>query len=191
MKSKYNIIQKKKIYDGFFQIHELSFTHQKHDGTWSTQLKRELFSGAHVASVLPYDPINNRIILINQFRASVINRKDDPMMLEIVAGMIDQGETPEAAAKRECMEETGCNVKKLIDIYSYYPAPGSSESFYHIFLGEVESFNGKRILGFDEGEDILVQSYSIDEIKSLLDEKKINNGLTLIALQWFLLKYYN
>ena len=191
MNTKYNIINKKKIHDGFFKLHELTFTHQKHDGKWSSRIKREVFGGSHVAAVLPYDPINKKLLLIEQFRPGLLYRKDGPVMIEIVAGMIDQEETPADAAQRECLEETGCSVKNLQNIHSYYPAPGSSESFYHIFLGEIESFAGKRIVGqADENEDILVGSYSIDEVRNLLKKKKIINGLTLIALQWFFLEYH-
>ena len=89
------------------------------------------------------------------------------------------------------MEETGCKVKKLINIYSYFPAPGSSESYYHLFLGEINSFEGERILGQDdENEDILVKSFDLEEVKDLLNNNKIINGVTLIALQWFFLNYY-
>ena len=191
MNSRYKIKNIKKLHDGFFKLHEINFIYQKHDGNWSPEVKREIFSGAHVATVLPFDPIKKRILLIKQFRPGVINKEDDPMLTEIVAGIIDEGETPDQAAKRECMEETGCLVNKLTNIYSYYPAPGSSESYYHLFLAEIDAFEGKRILGQEnENEDILVNSYSIQEVKELLKDKKINNGVTLLALQWFFLEYY-
>ena len=105
--------------------------------------------------------------------------------------MVDQNEKPDEAAKRECLEETGCLVKKLKDIYSYYPAPGSSESYYHLFLAEIDSFEGEKILGEEnESEDILVKSYSIEEVKSMLQKKEIINGVTILALQWFFLEYF-
>jgi ADP-ribose pyrophosphatase len=191
MSSQYKINKRKKLHDGFFKLHEINFIHQQHNGNWSSEVKREVFSGAHVASVLPYDPIKKRILLLKQFRIGVLNRGHNPILIEIVAGMIDKGETPEEAAKRECKEETGCVVHKLKDIFSYYPAPGSSESYYHLFLAEINSFDGERNLGQeDENEDILVKSYTIDEVKELLKKNNIINGLTLLALQWFFLEYY-
>ena len=191
MSYQYKIYSKKKLHDGFFKLHEINFTHQKHDGNWSSKVKREVFSGAHVASVLPYDPIKKKILLINQFRPGVLKRSLNPILTEIVAGIIDEGETPHEAAKRECMEETGCIVHRLQDIYSYYPAPGSSESYYHLFLGEISSFEGEKILGQkNENEDILVKSYTVEEVKELLKKREIINGLSLLALQWFFLEYY-
>ena len=191
MKLKYKIINKKNLYSGFFSLNKYEFTHKKHNGEWTSTVEREIFSGAHVSTLLPYDPIKKEIILIQQFRAGVLSRYDESYLLEIVAGIVDEGENPEQTAIRECFEETGCEVKKIHPIQSYFPAPGSSESFYHIYLGEIQAFDGERIKGLEkENEDILVKSFKIDEVRQMLKEKKIMNGLTLVALQWFFLEYY-
>ena len=191
MKLRYKIIEKKNLYSGFFNLNKFEFTHQKHDGTWTDKVEREVFSGAEVSTLLPFDPIRKEIILLQQFRAGVISRYDDDYLYEIVAGIIDKNELPEEAAKRECLEETGCNVNKIIPIQSYFPAPGSSESYYHLYLGHVNSFDGVKIMGLKtENEDILVKAFNINEVKEMLKNKKIKNGVTLIALQWFFLEYY-
>ena len=188
MKSKFKIIDKKNLYDGFFKMNEVTLKYRKYDGNWSNNIKRELFGGAQVAAVLPYDPVSKEIILIQQFRPGTISKDIDHYLDEIVAGIIDEGESPEIAAKRECLEETGCEVKRLIPIQGYFPAPGSSESFYHLFLGEIDTFEGTRIMGLEnENEDILVKSYRISEIKEKMINGEILNGVTLIALQWFFL----
>ena len=192
MKDDVKIINNKELHSGFFKLKELTLKHKKHDGSWSNIISREIFGGAQVAAVLPYDSINKKILLIKQFRAGIIKYPVNPILTEIVAGIIDKGESPEDAAIRECKEETGCEINKLKKIYSYFPAPGSSESYYHLFLGEVNSFNGQRITGkTNEDEDILVESYDIKDVKKLLKENKIHNGLTLLAIQWFFLDYLN
>jgi len=191
MKLKYKIINKKNLYSGFFSLNKYEFIHEKHNGEWTSAVEREVFSGAHVSTLLPYDPIKKEIILIQQFRAGVLSRYDENYLLEIVAGIIDEGENPEQTAIRECFEETGCEVKKIYPIQSYFPAPGSSESYYHVYLGEIQAFDGERIKGLEkENEDILVKSFKIDEVRQMLKEKKITNGLTLVALQWFFLEHY-
>lgn len=191
MKSKFKIINKKNLYDGFFKMNEVTLKYRKYDGNWSNNIKRELFGGAQVAAVLPYDPISKEIILIQQFRPGTISKDIDHYLDEIVAGIIDEGESPEIAAKRECLEETGCEVKRLIPIQGYFPAPGSSESFYHLFLGEVKSFKGSKIQGLEnENEDIFVKCFKINEVRKKMEDGKILNGLTLIALQWFFLNFY-
>ena len=188
MNSKFKIINKKNIYNGFFKMNEVILKYKKYDGSWSKNVKRELFGGAQVSAVLPYDPIKKEIVLIKQFRPGTISKDFDNYLNEIVAGIIDPGEDPMETAKRECLEETGCKVKKLIPIQGYFPAPGSSESFYHLFLAEIDAFEGERVMGLkSENEDILVKSYKINEIKQKMQNKEIINGLSLIALQWFFL----
>ena len=191
MKLKYKITNKKNLYSGFFSLNKYEFVHRKHNGDWTSTVDREIFSGAHVSTLLPYDPIKKEIILIQQFRAGILSRYNEDYLYEIVAGIIDKGETPEETAKRECYEETGCVVKKITPVQAYFPAPGSSESYYHLYLGEVNSFDGERIKGLEsENEDILVKSFKVDNVREMLKNKQIKNGLTLIALQWFFLEHY-
>ncbi len=191
MKSKFKIINIKNIYDGFFKMNEITLKYKKYNGSWSNNVKRELFGGAQVSAVLPYDPVKKEIVLIQQFRPGTIFKDIDNYLNEIVAGIIDDGESPEITAKRECLEETGCKIKKLIPIQGYFPAPGSSESFYHLFVGEIKTFDGERVMGLkNENEDILVKSYKIDEIKEKMYRGEFINGLTLVALQWFFLNIY-
>ena len=191
MNSKFKILGKKIIHNGFFKMSEITLKYQKYDGKWSNEIKRELFGGAQVSAVLPYDPDNKKIVLIQQFRPGTISKKSGNYLDEIVAGIIDKGETPEETAIRECFEETGCKAKNLKPIQGYYPAPGSSESFYHLFLGKVVAPNKEIIKGLEnENEDILVKSYSFEEVKKKMENNEILNGLTLIALQWFFLNIY-
>jgi ADP-ribose pyrophosphatase len=191
MKLKYKMLNKINLYSGFFSLNKYEFIHQKHDGEWTDKVQREVFSGAHVSALLPFDPIRKEIILIQQFRAGVLSRYDDDYLFEIVAGIIDQGENTEDTAKRECFEETGCNVKTIIPIQGYFPAPGSSESYYNLFLGEVDGFDGEKIMGLEsENENILVKSFKVNHVREMLKNNQIKNGLTLIALQWFFLEYY-
>ena len=186
MKSKFKIISRKNLYNGFFKMNEFILKYKKFDGNWSDNVKREIFGGAQVSAVLPYDPKKQEIILINQFRPGTISKNKDNYLDEIVAGIIDKGEDPITTAKRECFEETGCEVKKILPINEYFPAPGSSESYYYLFLGEIDSFDGERIKGLpNENEDILVKSYKVSNVKKKLENNEILNGLTLIALQWF------
>ena len=191
MKPRFKIINKKNTYKGFFEVNELSFIHQRYDGAWSNEIKREIFRGFQVATLLPYDPIKKEIILIQQFRPGAISKHKESYLYEIVAGIIDKNEKPKQTAIRECLEETGCKVKKILPIQSYFLSPGSSESFYYLYLGETESFKGTRLTGIkNEDEDILVSSFKVDQVKKMLSDKIIINGLTLIALQWFFLNYY-
>ncbi len=191
MSDNFKIINKTNIHDGFFKMNELTLSYRKYDGTWSKEIKRELFGGAEVAAVLPFDPIKKEIVLIQQFRPGTISKEGSNYLNEVVAGIVDEGESPQNAAIRECYEETGCKIKKIQPIQGYFPAPGSSESYYHLFVGEVNSPTKTIIRGLEnENEDILVKSYSFDNIKKKLNNGEIINGITLVALQWFFLNLY-
>ena len=106
MKKNHNIIDKKTLYSGFFEIHQFTFNHKKHNGSWSKPLIREVFSGSNVVTILPYDPKAKKIILIDQFRNCLVEGESNPFLKEIAAGFIDKGESPEEAAERELNEET-------------------------------------------------------------------------------------
>ena len=190
MSSKFKIINKINIHSGFYEMNEVILKYKKFDGSWSGEIRRELFGGAQVSAVLPYDPIKKELVLIRQFRPGTISKNVDNYLYEIPAGMIDPGEDPETTAIRECLEETDCEVQNLIKIHDYFPAPGSSESFYYIYLGEIKTFSGERITGLKtENEDILVKSFKIDDVEKFLKNGKILNGVALIALQWFFLNF--
>ena len=189
MSSKFKILNKVNLHSGFFKMNKVTLKYQKFDGSWSNKVDREIFGGAQVSAVLPYDPINKKIVLIKQFRpGTMLKGENNNYLYEIVGGIIDTGEDPKETAKRECIEETGCKIRKLTTIQSYYPAPGSSESYYYLYLGEVNAPNEEIIKGLDtENEDILVKSYSYAEVKKKMENKEILNGMALIALQWFFL----
>ena len=88
MSPKFKILDKKNIHDGFFKMNEVTLKYKKYDGNWSNEIKRELFGGAQVSAVLPYDPVNKKIVLIQQFRPGTISKDNQNYLDEIVAGII-------------------------------------------------------------------------------------------------------
>ncbi len=89
MNSKFKIIRKKNLYKGFFSMNEVTLKYKKYNGNWSNEVKRELFGGAQVSAVLPYDPKKKEIVLIQQFRPGTISKHLNNYLDEIVAGIID------------------------------------------------------------------------------------------------------
>jgi ADP-ribose pyrophosphatase len=121
---------------GFFltQVHQL--TPPRFDGGAGQKLRREVFVAADAALVLPYDPVRDRVLLIEQFRMGPFGRGDPlPFVLEPVAGHVDAGETPEEAAHRETAEEAGISLRALHHISSHYCSPGGSTEVFHCYLG--------------------------------------------------------
>jgi ADP-ribose pyrophosphatase len=109
-------------------------------------------------------------------------------MLELVAGIIEDGESDEDVVRREAMEEAGCELAELEPVASYYPSAGACSEHVRLYCGEVLSDRVGEVLGLDEEhEDILVHRVSREESLELLARGRINNGHTLVALQWFAL----
>ena len=94
------------VYNGFFSVKEFDLSFTKFDGTKSAVVTRSTLILSDAVIVLPYDPIHDRILLVEQFRSGPYARRDEtPWCLEPIAGLIEPDETPEAAAIREANEE--------------------------------------------------------------------------------------
>ena len=123
--------------------------------------------------------------MLEQFRVGAIRGGDSPWMLELVAGVVESGETDADVAHRETVEESGLALTALEPIGSFFPSPGGCSEQVRLFLGRVDAESAGGLHGCEhEGEDILVHRLPRDDVMAMLDEGRINNGHTLIALQW-------
>lgn len=182
------ILDEKTLYQGFFKMTQHSFKHKLFAGGWSEVVKREIFERGHAAAVLPYDPVLDEFVLIEQFRFGAVSTTDNPWLLEIVAGIIDEGETPEQVCIREAEEEAGLKVEKLVKALSYLSSPGGTTERLHIYVGLVDASNAQGVHGLEqESEDILVHKVPASTAFDWINQGKIDNAATLIALQWFAL----
>ena len=184
------IVAEQPLYDGFFCMRKISIRHRLFEGGWSRTFDRELCLRGDAVGVLLYDPVLEKFALVEQVRIGVINRPQSPWLLELVAGMLDkEGESHEAVAHREVQEEAGLEVQALEPMLAYFSSPGGSTEYFSLFCGRVNlSEVTDRIFGVgDEHENILLHVLPVDEAIGLLHAGKINNAMTIIALQWFLL----
>ncbi len=182
------VIEKETCYQGFFRIARYRLRHRLFNGQWSSELSREIFERGHAAAVLPYDPIRDEVILIEQFRPGALDAPGGPWLLEIVAGMIESGETAEDVVKRESMEEANCTVTDLIPLYDFLVSPGGTSERVALFCGRVDAKHAGGIFGAQhEGEDIKVHVVSLDTALALLQSGELNSASAIIALQWLAL----
>lgn len=180
-----SITQTDESYSGFFRILTYHLQHALYEGGTTPTLKRELFERGEAAAVLLYDPERQCVVLTEQFRIGALEDPRSPWLLEVVAGMIDTDESPEAVAMREVQEETGGYCHNLIPIYRYWVSPGGTSERIHLYCGLVDSQDFHGIHGLEaEGEDIKLVTLPVQEAFALLDKGDINNGATIIALQW-------
>lgn len=176
------------VYQGFFTINTYKFRHRLYNGGWSEVVSREMFERGHAVVVLPYNPNTDELVLIEQIRLGALPTSRTPWLLEAVAGMIDQGETHEAVARREAHEEAGLELGRLWPMLSYLSSPGGTTERIHIFLGELTHPVTTGVFGLaEEHEDIKVHSLSEPDAQKLLQAGAIDNAATVIALQWLAL----
>lgn len=123
-------------YAKFFTVEDMIYSHDRFDGSDSGPLERAVFVGADAVTVLPWDPVRDRVLVIEQMRAAPLGRADpQPWLVEPVAGRIDPGETPEAAARRETAEEAGLTLSALHKIGEYYPTTAAFSEYLFGFVG--------------------------------------------------------
>ncbi|OAD21354.1 nucleoside diphosphate pyrophosphatase, partial [Candidatus Thiomargarita nelsonii] len=87
------ILDKKNCYEGFFKLVRYRLKHTLFAGGWSRELLREVLERGHAAAVLPYDPIRDQVVMIEQFRPGAIGHANGAWLWEIVAGILEPGET--------------------------------------------------------------------------------------------------
>ncbi|MFD0857476.1 NUDIX domain-containing protein [Roseovarius aquimarinus] len=172
---------------GFYRFETRCLRHPTFSGRMSETVRREMMIATDAAMVLPYDPVRDRILLVEQFRMGPFGRGDPrPWMLEPVAGRIDAGETPEEAARRECEEEAGLTLSRLEPIASYYCTPGYSTEYFHNFVGIADLPDDlPRLGGLDsEAEDIRLHLLDFEAGMRLIETGEADNGPLLLSLLW-------
>jgi ADP-ribose pyrophosphatase len=188
MSKVFEVIEESPIYRGFFSLSQFRLRHTLYGGGWSRPLVRELFHRGRCVAVIPYDPATDRVVLIEQFRIGALSDKAVPWLVEIVAGAIEPGESPEAVARRESMEEAGCLLGELIQIGEFYTTPGGCSEKVSVFCGLVEGDVKDGVYGLvEEDEDIRVLVISLDEALAWLDRGIIDSAIPALALQWLAL----
>lgn len=188
MNTNVEVLEKTICFEGFFRIEKYRLRHRLFSGDWSHPLVREVFERGHAAAVLPYDPIRDEVILIEQFRVGALAAADGSWLLEIVAGMIEASETPQDVVKRESIEEADCIISDLIPLYDFFVSPGGTTERVALFCGRVDSTHAGGVHGaIEEGEDIKVHVVPLDTAIAFLNSGKITSASAIIALQWLAL----
>jgi ADP-ribose pyrophosphatase len=179
------MLDEQTVWSGHYAMRRLTIQHRRFAGDWSDPLVREVFERGDAVAVLPYDPITDSLVMIEQFRPGAMRGDDSPWMLELIAGVVEDGENDEDVAHREAMEEAACSLSELAPIATVFPSAGACSEQVRLFCGRVSSAAIGGLHGLqEEGEDILVHSVSREDALQMLADDQIPNGHTLIALQW-------
>jgi ADP-ribose pyrophosphatase len=183
---KFEIVSETTPFKGFFSVKQFDLKHTLYKGGWSQTITREVFHRGNCVAVLLYDPDRDEVVLIEQFRMGAIQLPaEQAWLLEIVAGAIEKGETAEAVAYRESMEEANCEIETLIKINEFFTSPGGTSELLTLFCGKIDTRDVGGVHGLDsEDEDISVTAMKFDAAYQLLLDGKILSAIPIIALQW-------
>jgi ADP-ribose pyrophosphatase len=183
---KWSALSKKIRYSGFFKLTEIKLRHDLFAGGQSPVLVREVIDRGQAVAVLPYDPVRDEVVLVEQFRIGAGDDKNGPWLIEVIAGYQEAGESAEDVVHREAFEEAGCRLSDVERIHRCYSSPGGSNEQVQTFFARTDTSGVNGIHGLDEeGEDIRVHVVSSQQAFDWLDSGHIDSAMPIIALQWF------
>ncbi|MDG6895724.1 ADP-ribose diphosphatase [Volucribacter amazonae] len=186
------IVKQDIVYQGFFTLQKIQFRHKLFNGGTSDIVTRELLTKGQAVVVIAYDPQLDAVVMVEQVRigAYVPNGSGSPWLLEMIAGMLEQGESPEQVARREAKEEAGIALQCLDYLFSVWDSPGGVSERIHFFVAKVDAHQAKGIHGLaTEQEDIRVQVLDRTLAYQAIASGDIDNSLAVIGLQWLQLNY--
>ncbi|MEZ5878264.1 MAG: NUDIX hydrolase [Tepidamorphaceae bacterium] len=172
-------------YEGFRPLTRHKVRLRRLDGR-TVEQERYLFEIGHVVAILPYDPERNKLVLMRQFRLGAHLTGGGGEMVEIPAGLVDEGEDLLETARRELTEETHLTARSLSHAMDFVPSAGFIAERGHLYFAEVDAANLPEETGI-ESETEVIRPFLADPDEALaaLDAGRIRNGYTAIALLWF------
>lgn len=186
-RSDVSVIERTNAYTGFCNLDDVDLKFRRFDGLMSAPVNRTVFVGADCAIVLPYDPVRDRVLLVEQFRVGAYMRGDpNPWTVEPVAGIIDAGEDPEQAARREAEEEAGIILREMRCVSASYPSPGSTTEHFYVYVGITDLPDGSEGLGgkLSEAEDIRSHLMDWADFDRALSAGDFRMMPLIVAGQW-------
>ena len=177
--------KQEEVFSGFFKMLRITLRHKLFSGAWSKSIERELFQRNAAVGILLYDPIHKLVGLIEQFRVGALDERSGPWLFEVVAGMVDSGESLEEAALREVKEEVDIEDIELKHICEYWVSPGGTNEHMHLYCGVTNLIGLKGNCGMNEhSEDICLHIIAEDDVFLCLEKGQCNNAATTISLMW-------
>lgn len=183
---KVEIESQRYVLDDVFKVEEAMLRFEKFDGTMSGTVRRLSLERGNAVAMLVFNRDTHKLLLINQFRYPTYHNGHG-WMIETIAGMIDAGEAPEEAVRREAKEETGLDVQAVEFIASFYPSPGGCSEQIHLFYVEIAGPTARydRIGGLtSENESILTLELSLEEALAGIRSGEIRDAKTIIGIFW-------
>ncbi len=181
------VLARRRPYSAFFAVEEQDLRFRRFGGGRSETVTRAGFVMSDAVTVLPYDPVRDRVLVVEQFRFGPYVRGDRrSWLLEPIAGRIDAGEEPEPAIRREAREEAGLELGRLEWIGHYYPSPGAVTEYVFTYAALADLPDSAAGIGGaeDEHEDIRAHLLPFDALMRLVETGEARSGPLLISALW-------
>ena len=178
------------VWNGRFPLQRVTFRNRRFDGAMSGERVWELWRRGRAAAVLPYDPVSDQVVVIEQFRLPALAAGQAPVMVELPAGLAESGEDAEAIVRREAQEEMGLSIRRLHRIGAFLLTPGGADEECTLFAGEVSApaAGAEGLIGYAglaaESEDIRVRAVGAPEAIESALAGHYPNSVTAIGLLW-------
>jgi len=175
------------LHAGFRDFKAATLRHARLEGDGMIgPVRREYLHTGSVAVIIPYDPVRDSIVIIRQFRLAAALKTECGAALELPAGLVEPGETIDAAATRELTEETGLAPLAMESCFRMLAAPGLTDEHATIFLALVDASDLASSAGnADEDEDIRPILAKVDDLIAAVDDRRIENGYLIACAHWF------
>jgi GDP-mannose pyrophosphatase NudK len=187
--SKIKITQTKQLSNQRFQLNTYTYLKPNVSGKMQEH-NAEVYFRPDAVALLLYDENERKFLLTRQFRfPTYLNQNPDGYIVEVCAGLIDEGETPVQAVIREAKEEVGYTVTSPENVGAYYTSAGGITELIHLFIAPYDA-NQPRSGGGglpEEGEEIDILELDFDEALQLIKENKLNDAKTVMLLQHYFL----
>lgn len=185
MNKKIRNISKTVLSDSWYVLNKYSFDYQNQKNEWERQ-EREAYDRGNGATILLYNTAKKTVVLTRQFRLpTYVNGNADGMMVETCAGLLD-ADNAEDCIRKEAEEETGYKIDRLEKLFEAYMSPGSVTELIYFFVAEYSDAmkvgDGGGLA--DEQENIEVLELGFDEAYAMIASGKIQDGKTIMLLQY-------
>ena len=179
------MLSRETLHRGFLRVERWRLRHELFAGGDSGVVVREVVKRGHAVVVMPYDPLLDVVVMVEQFRVGASELAEGPWLLEFVAGMVETGESAEAVALREAREEAGLDLGELLPVAEYLPSAGACSETVTIFCARCDASEAGGVHGLaEEHEDIRVRPVAVREALAMLDDRRLRSAAPIIALEW-------
>jgi ADP-ribose pyrophosphatase len=183
-----------RVWSGRFPLDVVKFRHRRFDGAMSGTRTWELWHRGRAAALVPYDPWSDSVVMIEQFRLPALAAGLDPVLVELPAGLCDDGEAPAATILREMQEEMRMGADRLEHIGRFLLTPGGADESCELYAGRVRAppVDQDGIAWYagevSENEDIRVRVWTAGAAIDAAFAGRFTNVLTSLGLFWLAAK---